>query len=177
MFAFGGDKSSAAALREAGCSVQTFPAQRRQHVEQLPKGFKYNSSPPTSGPHHPQAAPFDVYDEPVDQIRLVHNLEHGGVVIQYGRDVPRAQVDELVEWYRDDPNGIVIAPLPALGDRISLGAWYSPEQPEGETAEPPARGVLAKCPRFEAEAFDAFLERYGFQGPERFAREQMPPGA
>ncbi len=39
---------------------------------------------PTTGPHNPVPAPFDFYEDPVDPLRLVHNQEHGGVVLHYG---------------------------------------------------------------------------------------------
>ena len=165
------------ALADAGCVVRTFPAQAAEHVESPKKDFEYSSFPPTSGPHHPIAAPFGVYDDPVEQFRLVHNLEHGGLVIQYGNRVPQEQVDELLEWYRDDPNGVVIAPLPALNDKITLGAWrLDPEEAEANR-NAPGEGVLATCSRFDAGAFDDFAERYAFQGPEAFPRESLAPGS
>jgi hypothetical protein len=177
VFLIGADDSGSdpGALRRAGCTVQAFPAQGRQHVQAVPKNFKYNSSPPTSGPHHPQPAPFDVYDEPVEQFRLVHNLEHGGVVIQYGRQVPRRTVDALVAWYREDPNGIVIAPLPALGRVIALAAWTADVDASGAVSEN-GQGILAKCTRFDEDAFNAFMDEYAFRAPERFPRDQLAPG-
>jgi hypothetical protein len=175
-FAFGGSDASggSAALTSSGCTVQTFPAQQGNHVAELPTGYKYNSDPPTSGSHDPQPAAWDVYDEPVDERILVHNLEHGGVVIQYGDDVPQEDVDALIDWYRDDPNGIIVAPRPELGDQIALAAWNGEAHDNGN--EENGTGVLAKCPRFDEAAFDAFLDAYGFKGPELFRREDMQPG-
>jgi hypothetical protein len=178
LYAFSGDgggRSAAAALDEAGCTLTTYVAQGRNHVQQLPKNFKYNSFPPTSGPHHPQPAPFDVYEDPVEQFRLVHNLEHGGVVIQYGRRVPEQTVNEIVRWYRGDPNGIVIAPLPALGAKIALAAWNADVDASGASAER-GQGLLALCTRFDEGAFDAFMDAYAFKGPERFPKDALAPG-
>ena len=56
---------------------------------------KWNSSPPTSGPHYGQTAVWGSYDEEVPLVQTVHNLEHGGVVIHYGPDVPEAEVAAL----------------------------------------------------------------------------------
>jgi hypothetical protein len=167
----GSDSDSArAALEEAGCTLQTFPAQQANHVDRLPDGFEYNSDPATSGPHFPEWATWDVYDDPVEEIRLVHNLEHGGVVIQYGDDVPQAQVDALIDWYRGAPEGIVIAPRPDLGNVIALSAWNAdPGADDGE-------GILAKCQRFDQAAFDAYMDAYAFKGRERFDKEQLAPG-
>ena len=168
----GGDTPSAAtAIREAGCTMREVPATGTgNHVTATPPRSTYNTWPPTSGPHHPQYAPYDVYTDPVEQLRLVHNLEHGAVVIQYGDDVPPAEVDAVVEWYREDPNGIVVAPLPELGRDITLGAWTT------EDDDDPGTGHLARCQTFERSAFDAFKNAYAFRGPERFPEELLAPG-
>ena len=175
VYAFGGSEKAETVLQGAGCTLNTYPGQGQRHVTELPRGFKYNSFPPTSGPHHQQQAPLDVYEQPVEQIRLVHNLEHGAVVIQYGRGIPRSEVDAMVEWYRSNPNGLLIAPLPALNNRISLAAWTA-EFDETGARVVSEQGHLAKCPRFDEAAFDAFVDEYGFRGPERATREQLPPG-
>ena len=171
-----GDERARRVLADAGCTLQTFPAQARTHVAQLPKGYKYNSFPPTSGLHHDTPAPFGDYDEPVEQIHAVHNLEHGGVTIQYGEEIPQSTVDEIVAWYREDPNGIIIAPLPRLGDRIALAAWNAPVAQQGEEEER-GRGILAKCGRFDEDAFNAFMDAYAFNGPEPFPKEVLLPGS
>jgi hypothetical protein len=58
----------------------------------------------------------------VPQIVLVHNLEHGGIVVQYGKDVPAATVAQIRRWYLKDTSGLVVAPLPQLAAKIVLGA-------------------------------------------------------
>jgi hypothetical protein len=171
----GGGSSADAALRAAGCTVEKKPAQGRQHVEVLAEDFEHNTFPPTTGPHHPIPAIWDVYTEPIEQSRLVHNMEHGGLIVQYGEDVPESAVTEIRDWYLDDPNGIIVAPLPDLKDKIALTAWTTPDPAPGE--EPPAgQGVVVTCPGFDAGAFDEFKDTYGFRGPERFPRDSLQPG-
>ncbi|MBD0328592.1 MAG: DUF3105 domain-containing protein [Thermoleophilia bacterium] len=182
LFAFGGSASAGESIRGAGCTLEIVPVEYPEdadgaplrHVDELPEGFEYPTDPPVAGPHHNVQSPLDVYDEPVEQLRLVHNMEHGAVVIQYGEDVPEADVRRIVEWYRADPNGLLIAPLPRLGDQISLGAWRAHFGADNRLER--EEGVLAKCPRFDEQAFDAFLDEYGFQGPEGATRDQLPPG-
>ena len=117
-----------------------------------------------------------IYDEQVEQIRLIHNLEHGGIVVQYGRDVPRATVDRVVDWYHNDPTGLVVAPLPALGDKIALSAWFFDEGRADERRYT-GEGKLAKCESFDEEAFTDFRDAYRYKGPERVPPDLLQPGS
>ena len=106
--------SAEASGPSGSCVRETFPPMGRQHIEKLSSSFRYNSYPPTSGPHYPPGpkapAVWNLYDKPVDETALVHNLEHGGIVIQYGADVPASTVAQIANWYQSsDPNGIVTA--------------------------------------------------------------------
>lgn len=51
----------------------------------IPDGQKasYNSIPPTSGPHWAAPAPWGVYEQGLEDERVVHNQEHGGATISY----------------------------------------------------------------------------------------------
>jgi hypothetical protein len=122
---------------------------------------------------------WNVYDRAVPQINIVHNLEHGGVAVQYGAQVPQETVDQIVAWYSKDPNGIVVAPLPQLGRRIALTAWTA--EYDGDPANPDAsitesEGRLAMCSGFDEAVFDDFLDDYRYQGVERFEPDQLRPG-
>ena len=66
---------------------------------------KWNTDPPTSGPHYGIAAIFGIYDEELELARVVHNLEHGGIFILYGKDVPDSTVEELRAFYDDAQDG------------------------------------------------------------------------
>jgi uncharacterized protein DUF3105 len=167
-------------VRAAGGTYREVEARQNlrpnmRHVTTLPKGFKYNTSPPTSGLHFPSTILWGMYDSPVDRLRSVHNLEHGGIMIHYGPKVPSGTIAQLREFYQDDPNGIVIAPLPSLGNKISLAAWtfdlgrLNERGYEGE-------GRLAIMPRFDEDVFRAFVDEYRFKGPERFEPADLEPG-
>ena len=107
----GGDSGDGGGINAAGCTFKTFDALEAGHVDKLPEGYKYNSIPATSGLHNPTTAIWNLYDQPVPQINYVHNLEHGGIVIQYGSEVPDAEIAKLGDWYQQDTRGLVIAPL------------------------------------------------------------------
>lgn len=59
----------------------------------------YSSLPATSGPHWNTPNNWGVYSTPQSESQLIHNLEHGGIVIWYdpGR-VDEAGIDELARY-------------------------------------------------------------------------------
>ena len=170
----GGDAS--ATLAAKGCTLQTVKAvtNKSDHSDVPTPETKvnWNTFPPSNGPHYGATIIYGSYDEPLQEQLLVHNLEHGGVAVQWGSKVPAEDVDKIKSWYQDDPDGIVLAPLPALGDKISLAAWQDTTPGVGDKG----LGRVAKCTAFDQGAFDAFLEAYGFQGPEAFPRDALQPG-
>ena len=82
----------------------------------------YNSDPPTSGPHLPYIAPWGVHTTPIARELQVHNLEDGGVLVQYDCDCPDlvAKLRPIVE--RHDRH-VILAPYPGMKSRIALTAW------------------------------------------------------
>jgi hypothetical protein len=84
----------------------------------------YNSDPPTSGPHLPYLAPWGIHTEPITKELQVHNLEDGGVVIQY--NCPSScpdLVDKLKVIVQRYADRVVLAPYPGMKTRIALTAW------------------------------------------------------
>jgi hypothetical protein len=162
----------------AGCTFKEVPALAAGvHVANPDKTPKeWNTFPPTSGPHYGQPVIWGDYEEPVRLTQSVHNLEHGGIVIFYGKDVSQAQIDQLRRFYRDDPAAMLLAPLPRLADKIALTAWYAPHAEQPGQARRDAKGVLAECTSFDESAFKAFRSTYRFKGPERFPPESLQPG-
>jgi hypothetical protein len=174
----GGDDPGTANGTLGPCTFQTFSPMGRQHVNKLSAGFQYNSFPPTSGPHYPPGpkapAVWNIYDSPVDEVALVHNLEHGGIVVQYGSKVPQAAVAQIAQWYQASPLGMVVAPLPPLGDlhakapagaesKIFVTAWTH----------------RATCASFDEGTFSKFRDAYrgpGGDAPEKFPLEALQPG-
>jgi hypothetical protein len=170
----GGTSDARGALESAGCTLSATPALRGVHSITTPSGTskQWNTVPPTSGPHYQTPVVYGMYEQPVNEAQLVHNLEHGGIAVQYGPDVPQATVAQLRAFVQAHSRGTVLAPYPALGDRISLGAWVT------ENASEPSKGTayLAKCTAFDESAFSAFFDSYQFRGPERFPPDALLPG-
>src|SRR5262245_16387692 len=105
-----GESDARTALESAGCNLQVVDAVRADHSVATPSGTspKWNTDPPTSGPHYGIAAIFGIYDQPIEKARLVHNLEHGGIYILYGDDVPDATVEQLRGFYNDHQTGTIM---------------------------------------------------------------------
>lgn len=123
--------------------------------------IEYGSSPPVFGDHFPTWAAYGTYDFPVPLGFLVHDLEHGGVVIYY--DCPDGCSDQIataqafIDALPADPRcseavrvQVVLVPRPGLGARWAASAWgYS---------------LTADC--FDPEIFGQFYDAHHGQGPE-----------
>jgi hypothetical protein len=84
----------------------------------------YNSDPPTSGAHLPYIAPWGIHTEPIPRELQVHNLEDGGVVVQYRCATPCPDLaDQLARLVRRYETQVILAPYPGMRTRIALTAW------------------------------------------------------
>ena len=99
----------------------------RGHLQAGAVYDNYNSDPPTSGPHDPVPTSWGVHESPVPKEILVHNLEHGGVLILHNcpsncADVVTALADYTTAEFAKGKN-ILLAPYPGMQQRIALVAW------------------------------------------------------
>jgi hypothetical protein len=180
----GGEASASDAradLRAAGCTVKVVEAVSNlsNHADfQDPEARspKWNTDPPTSGPHYGQTLQYGSYTEPIDIARALHNLEHGAVYILFGNKVRDATVVQLQDFYADHATGTILAPYARLGNQIALGAWVVPGLPEASNDR--GSGVLAKCKKFDEQAFSGFFDAFQFTGPEStlLRPSDMQPG-
>ena len=172
----GGDDGpdARAALEAAGCTVSATPALVGEHSVTTPDGTSkaWNTTPPTSGPHYQVPAVWGTYDDAVNQAQLVHNLEHGGIAIQYGTGVPEETVQALKGFVQENSRGTILAPYPALGDRIALGAWVHRERlGAGE-----GHRVPREVPRLRRSLPSPRSSTHTSSGPERFPPDTLLPG-
>jgi hypothetical protein len=101
---------------------ERFADQGNRHLSDGETYTEYNSNPPTSGPHYNNIAPWGVHDQPVPNELQVHNLEDGGVVIQY-KDVPADVLDKLKGIVGRYGEQVLLAPNETLSHPIVLTAW------------------------------------------------------
>jgi len=119
----------AAARQQAGASgVTEYAEAGRDHIQANQQPDNWNSTPPTSGDHLGAPIAAGVYDSEQDERAIVHNLEHGYVVIQY-RNIPEDQVNQLREFVRDRSGSkLLLAPYSGLErDGVALTAWRNLE--------------------------------------------------
>jgi hypothetical protein len=160
-------------LQSAGCTLKDYPGVSRRHItDPNARPKSWNSFPPTSGPHYFTPAVYNFYSEPVALARVLHNLEHGGVYFLYGPNTPADTVAKLRQVYDKDPRGLVVAPLPAMKNKIAVGAWTSEHPGSGEVGT----GHLAICSTVDVKAYDAFIKEYRGRGPEGFPLSSLQPG-
>src|SRR5439155_3491610 len=87
----GGSASAAGvatAMRDAGCTLKSVKASSRKHVTSFDAKIKYNTDPPSNGSHYYQPAVWDFYRTTAAPVQVVHNEEHGGVILWWGNKVP-----------------------------------------------------------------------------------------
>ena len=175
LFAAGGgggvSADPTAALRNASCTYKVVQAAKAgQHVNNINAKPAWNTFPPSNGPHYPIPAVWALYTEPVPLMQAVHNLEHGGIVIEWGNKVPKAEIAKIERFYAGSPNAMLAFPLPKLGNKIALVAWtQKPSEVRGQ-------GRVAECTRFDQSAFKAFRDAFRGKGPERFPVDRLRPG-
>jgi hypothetical protein len=111
-----------AAMTQPGVSQ---PDQGNRHIQTINETIPpYNSEPPTSGPHLPYVAPWGIHTEPIPRQLQVHNLEDGGVMVQYNcPDACPDLVAKLKVIVAAYEHQVILAPYPGMRTRIALTAW------------------------------------------------------
>jgi len=119
----------AAGRKAAGSSgVKTFPMAGRDHIQPNEQPGNWNSTPPTSGDHLGTPLPPGVYDNDQDMRAMVHNEEHGYVMILY-KGIPDDQVEQLRTFVEArDGSKLVLSPWSGLEKPgVALVAWQNLE--------------------------------------------------
>lgn len=147
-------KNVGVAADAAGCGdVEEFEEQKADHIEIGAAHEPYSSDPPTSGPHYGTPADEGFYSDPLPVEQVVHNLEHGQIVIYYNPaadDETRTQIEGLTE---QEPLATVAIPYDGITDpnMIVLAAW----------------GSSQTCEKVSQEVVDDFRAEFQGKGPEQ----------
>jgi hypothetical protein len=138
----------------AGCTpVEEHPDMGRAHINESEAAVvSYNSEPPTSGPHFDIPAEPGFYTTPVEAPTLVHNLEHGQIVIWYAPDAEQRVRDQLAFLTAQEPLATVATPYGNIpeGSAFVLTAWQHSQA----------------CDLPSQEVFDSFRRQFQGNSPE-----------
>jgi hypothetical protein len=185
----GGSKSSGTAnvkatMLAAGCTYKEVPPlppknKTNYHADvpslTTPTKGLWSTFPPSGGGHYGQWAVWGFYTDPVNPRQVVHNEEHGAVVLWWGPHVSAATVNELQAFYNEQPVGVFGTPIAGLDSKIALTSWT------GDPARYYRKGYyglghLAICPRFDEHAFTVFRDAFRGHGPEGIPLSSDKPG-
>jgi uncharacterized protein DUF3105 len=181
----GSDATVRAAMTAAGCTFVSKTVLPPKHVvasgyhldvPTLTTKVKWSTFPPSGGAHYGLWAIWDFYTQPVNPRLVVHNEEHGGVIMWWGPKVPEVTIARMRDFYIESPNGMFGTPIAGLGNKIALAAWT------GDPAKYYRKGYygtgkLAICPHFDEKAFTAFRDAYRGHGPEGVPLESDVQGS
>ena len=152
----------APAAKAAGCELQTKKGTAREHTTSLSDRVKYNTNPPTTGRHYEIPAQDGIYGEAPQDEQLVHNMEHGRVIIWVKPSLPSKQRADLRAMVEDDPYQMVLVPRTKMPYAVAATAWDADPAPNGT-------GELLLCNDMNDKTFDAlqaFRDEHRSQGPE-----------
>lgn len=110
--------------KEEILGVEKISSQGNSHLDSVDAPHQpYNSNPPTSGPHIGQIAPWGVSKEIIPDELQVHNLEDGGVVIQYNPDKAPKEIIERLESMASLDKHVLVAPRYEMDHVVAITAW------------------------------------------------------
>ncbi|GAB4456612.1 MAG: hypothetical protein Kow0070_07000 [Anaerolineales bacterium] len=138
---------------------ESIPLMSAPHIPLDSDPGQYNSDPPTSGPHYAEEAKAGFYDSNIYKFPagyLVHNLEHGYIIIWYNCDLLDeagcAGLKSQIKTVLDELGGVklIAYPWPSLDVPLALTSW----------------GRLQKFTSFDAEQVKAFYRANLNKAPE-----------
>ncbi len=141
---------------------QSVPSQGRAHIAVDDPHEPYNSDPPTSGPHAGRVEEGFYDDAPPDE-QLVHNLEHGYVIISYncasldevGCETLKTEIKTNMDRakpvsFATNAKKLIAVPRPAMDTLIALTSW----------------GRVLKLDTYDEAAATEFIDKLRNQAPE-----------
>jgi hypothetical protein len=118
----GGPKTAVA----AGCTEpEQHEIEGHEHVAEQTT-VEYQTDPPTSGDHWPPGSQSNpgFFAIPVENERLVHNLEHGQIVFWYKPDAPEQVKNDLEEITRQPDLSTIAVPYDFDGPgEFAMTSW------------------------------------------------------
>ena len=155
------DLSKAAAA--ASCELKSNPATSRSHITDLNQKVPYKQNPPNSGRHYYVPADDGLYNgTPPRDTELVHEEEHGRVVIWVKPSLPRDARQQIRALFDEDSYQMVVVERKNMPFAIAATAWSADPAPLGT-------GRTMGCPSWSENVIDAlraFRDEHRSNGPE-----------
>ncbi|MEK7161866.1 MAG: DUF3105 domain-containing protein [Patescibacteria group bacterium] len=125
----------------------------RDHLKDINAKVDYNSNPPTSGAHFEYAEKWGVFNQPQPDVKMVHNLEHGGIWISY-KDIDEQTKAQLEAIAKANPGSVIMTPRSKNDSKIALASW----------------GRLVKLDAYDETKILEFIKANKNKSPEALAR-------
>lgn len=90
-------------------------------TNELVENPSYDRSPPTNGNHDPFWWNCGFYDEPIEEDKAVHSLDHGVVWITYSPDLPEGEIETLREYGAE--RYVIVSPYPEQNAPVVATSW------------------------------------------------------
>ena len=151
------------AARAAGCELESSKGSGvATHTNTLDEKVTYKTNPPSTGRHYFQPGNDGAYGvAPPDEV-MVHNLEHGRVIVWFKPGMPESQRADLKALFDEDPYQMVMVPRRDMPYTVAASAWNRDPVPGGT-------GRLLVCDEMNPKTFDAirtFRDEHRSNGPE-----------
>ena len=152
------------AAEEANCGPkEDSEAPEANHVaEGTP--VKYETNPPTVGPHAGSPGPTGFFDVPQEAEHLIHNMEHGQIVLWYDPAAPQQVKDDLKAVVEKQTATTVATPYEGLEEyNFYMTAWNkAPDAPEDSAGT----GYLQGCDLVSEDVINDFRREHQGRSPE-----------
>lgn len=118
--------------------LQKEPPKPRLGIEQANEGQKhvaegqpqtYKAKIPTSGPHA-GTVQWQAYEQQIPDENIIHNMEHGGIIVSYRSDLDSATIQKLKGLFAKpytvqgfSPNKAIVMPRKGQEKPIVLASW------------------------------------------------------
>lgn len=142
------------AAAQAGCEdIEEFEELEAVHIQAGEAHEPYNSSPPTSGGHYEIPSDTGFFESAVEPEQVVHNLEHGQIVIWYSPDAPSETLTNIENLVDQEPQATVAIPYEDIESPYNfvLTGWTAAQ----------------RCEEVSQEVVDDFRREYQGMGPEK----------
>lgn len=134
---------------------ETASDQGRTHVGTEVIDSEYNTDPPTSGDHWGSVGAWGISAEPIPDQSQIHNLEHGGIVIQYNDTLSPEEISQLENIVNQCDVKLILAPRPGMQQRVAVTAWT----------------YYLNLDTVDSDAIQEFIDAHVDEGPEKFPSE------